>query len=76
MYNTKYKEKRCKIFLETVSLCAIFSIVPVDGQTLPVSLTMSAVCSVKTFYIAARTGEEESYVSVYYGTVVKCQVCN
>jgi len=75
MCNTNYKEKRCKIFLDIDSLCAIFCIESVDRLTLPVSLTMAAVCSVKMFYIAGRMEEEESWLSVYCGTIGKCQVC-
>ena len=70
------KKRDAKYCCDTVSLCAIFFIVTEGGLTLPVSMTMSAVWSVKVFYIASWIGEEESYVSFYYGTLVKCQVCN
>jgi len=52
-----------KYCYDTVSLCAIFYIVSLNGLTLPVSMTVAAVCSVKLFYIAARVGEEESWLA-------------
>ena len=69
------KKRDAKYCCDTARVCAIFSTVPIDGLTLPVSVTMSAVCSVKMFYVAARIREEESWLSVYCGTVGKCQVC-
>jgi len=41
--------------------------------TLPVPLTMAAVWKVKTFFIAARIGEGESWLLVYCRTIGKCQ---
>ena len=68
MYNKNYKENCCY----PVSLCEIFFVVSLNGLTLPVSVTMAAVCSVKMFYIAARMGEEESWLSGYCATIGKC----
>ena len=69
------KKRDSKFCCDIVSLCAILFIVPVGRLSLPASLTMAAVCSVKMFFIAARIEEEESWISVYCETIVKCQVC-
>jgi len=66
------KKRDAKYCCDIVSLCAIFSIVPIDGLTLPVSMTMAAVCNVKLFYIVARMGEGESWLSVYCIDIGKC----
>jgi hypothetical protein len=60
LYSTNYKKKNANYSCDIVSLCAIFFKVSLNGLTLPVSVTMAAVCSVKIFYIAARMGEAES----------------
>ena len=65
MYNTNYK-KNAKYCYDTVSVCAIFFIVSPNALTLPVSLTMTAVCIVKTFYIVARMGKRKAADSLLW----------
>jgi len=64
MYNTN--KKNAKYCYDTVSVCAIFFRVSPNGLTLPVSVTMTAVFSVKTFYIGARMGRRKVAVSLLW----------
>ena len=51
---------------------ATTSIESVDRLTLPVSVTLVAACNIRMFYVAERSGEEESWLLVYCVDIDKC----